>query len=101
MIVTTPDDVTEALAPLSQIERYAAPVAEEPEGEAGRSMLPPDESDRSLIVDALGPTPAEFDDVIRHTGLSASLVYLVLVERDIAGRLHRHPGGVVSLAICD
>jgi len=100
MIVTTPDDVTEGLAPLSQIERFAAPVAEEPEGEAGRSMLP-DESDRSLIVDALGPTPAELDDVIRHTGPSASLVYLVLVELNIAGRLQHHPGGVVSLAMGD
>lgn len=101
MIVTSPDDVTEALAPLSQIERYSAPVAEEPERQEGRSMLPPDESDRSLIVDALGPTPVEIDDIIRHTGLPASSVYLVLLELDIAGRLHRHPGGFVSLAMGD
>lgn len=64
-------------------------------------MLPPDESDRSLIVDALGPTPVEIDDVIRHTGLPASSVYLVLLELDIAGRLHRHPGSFVSLAMGD
>ncbi|MBW9113060.1 DNA-protecting protein DprA [Rhizobium cauense] len=101
MIVTSPDDVTEALAPLSQIERYSAPVAEEPERQEGRSMLPPGESDRSLIVDALGPTPVEIDDIIRHTGLPASSVYLVLLELDIAGRLHRHPGGFVSLAMGD
>ncbi|MEK1875528.1 MAG: DNA-processing protein DprA [Rhizobium altiplani] len=101
MIVTTPDDVTEALAPLSQIERYSTPVAEEPEREGGRSMLPPDESDRSLFVDALCPTPVEIDDIIRHTGLPAASVYLVLLELDIAGRLHRHPDGFVSLAIGD
>jgi len=101
MIVTTPDDVTEALAPLSQIERYSTPVAEEPEREGGRSMLPPDESDRSLFVDALCPTPVEIDDIIRHTGLPAASVCLVLLELDIAGRLHRHPGGFVSLAIGD
>jgi len=101
MIVTTPDDVTEALAPLSQIERSSVPVAEEPEREGGRSMLPPDDSDRSLIVDALGPTPVEIDDVIRHTGLPAASVYLVLLELDIAGRLHRHPGGFVSVAMGD
>ena len=64
-------------------------------------MLPPDESDRSLIVDALGPTPVEIDDIIRHTGLPAASVCLVLLELDIAGRLHRHPGGFVSLAIGD
>ena len=60
---------------------------------------PPDESDRARIVDALGPTPVEIDDIIRHTGLSASAVYLVLLELDLAGRLHRHAGGLVSLAI--
>ncbi len=101
MIVTAPGDVTEALAPLSRIEPYSAPVAEEPEREGGRSMLPPDESDRSLIIDALGPTPVEIDDVIRHTDLPAPSVYLVLLELDIAGRLHRHPGGFVSLAMED
>jgi DNA processing protein len=28
----------------------------------------------------------------------AQTVYLVLIELDLAGRLHRHPGGMVSLA---
>ena len=60
------------------------------------SRLPPDETDRARIVDALGPTPVEIDDIIRHTGLSAAAVYLVLLELDIAGRLHRHAGGLVS-----
>jgi DNA processing protein len=46
--------------------------------------LPPDETDRARIVDALGPTPVEIDDIIRHTGLIASAVYLVLLELDIA-----------------
>jgi DNA processing protein len=58
---------------------------------------PPNESDRARITDALGPTPVEIDDIIRHTGLSASAVYLVLLELDLAGRLHRHAGGLVSL----
>jgi DNA processing protein len=63
--------------------------------------LPPDDSERSLITEALGPTPVDIDDVIRHTGLTASSVYLVLLELDIAGRLHRHPGGLVSLAMLE
>jgi DNA processing protein len=99
MIVTAPDDVISALAPLSQLDLFTAPLAEEPERGGGSSLLPPDETDRARIVDALGPTPVEIDDIIRHTGLSASAVYLVLLELDIAGRLHRHPGGMVSIAM--
>jgi DNA processing protein len=99
MIVTSAEDVIVALAPLSQLDMFSAPLAEEPEHGAGLSLLPPDETDRARIVDALGPTPVEIDDIIRHTALSASAVYLVLLELDIAGRLHRHPGGLVSIAM--
>ena len=100
MIITSPQDVIEALAPLSQLDLFSAPVAEEPAGN-GTDLAPPDDSDRARIADALGPTPVEIDDIIRHTGLPAPSVYLVLLELDIAGRLHRHPGGMVSLAMGD
>jgi DNA processing protein len=95
MIVTSPEDVVEALAPLSQPDLFSLPSAEEPKREGSRMSLPPDETDRTLVIDALGPTPTEVDDIIRHTGLSASAVYLVLLELDMAGRLHRHVGGLV------
>lgn len=100
MIVTAPADVIEALAPLSRLDLFSTPVAEEP-GNTGTGMMPPDDSERARIIDSLGPTPVEVDDIIRHTGLPASAVYLVLLELDIAGRLHRHPGGSVSLAMGD
>ncbi len=61
----------------------------------------PSDSERARITDALGPTPVEVDDIVRHTGLAPSAVYLVLLELDIAGRLHRHPGGLVSIAMMD
>ena len=101
MIVTSPEDVVEALAPLSQPDLFFLPSAEEPKRESARMPLPPDETDRSLVIDALGPTPVEVDDIIRHTGLSASAVYLVLLELDMAGRLHRHAGGLVSISMAD
>jgi len=101
MIVTSPDDVVEALAPLAQPDLFSLPSAEEPKRESGRIVLPPDETDRTLVIDALGPTPVEVDDIIRHTGLSASAVYLVLLELDMAGRLHRHAGGQVSISMTD
>ncbi len=102
MIATSPGDIIEALAPLSEIDLFATPMAEEPGEDPGKPMLlPPDDNDRARIVDSLGPTPVEIDDIIRHTVLAAASVYLVLIELDLAGRLHRHPGGLVSLAMVD
>ena len=100
IVTTEAQDILQALAPVSRIDLFTPPQAEEPgEYEPGPMTPPPDENDRMRITDALGPTPVEIDDIIRHTGLSASAVYLVLLELDRAGRLHRHPGGLVSLAI--
>ncbi|WP_027486211.1 DNA-processing protein DprA [Allorhizobium undicola] len=97
-ITTEPRDVLEALSPLSNIDLFSPPQVEEPAYEESETWHePPDENERSRVVNALGPTPVEVDDIIRHTGLSASAVYLVLLELDIAGRLHRHAGGLVSL----
>lgn len=99
-IVTTGSaDVIEALAPLSQLNLFSATVVEEPDRNA--DMLPPDDDDRARLVSALGPTPVEVDDIIRHTGLPPSAVYLILLELDLAGRLHRHAGGLVSLSMQD
>ncbi|WP_276118561.1 DNA-processing protein DprA [Pararhizobium qamdonense] len=101
-VTTEAQDILQALAPLSRIDLFTPPQAEEPgEHDGGPMAPPPDANDRMRITNALGPTPVEIDDIIRHTGLAASAVYLVLLELDLAGRLHRHPGGLVSLSIGD
>ncbi|SIR16978.1 DNA processing protein [Rhizobium sp. RU35A] len=101
-VTTSAGDVLEALAPLSQLDLLANRVIDEPGAERSTDqMMPPDDSDRQRIAGALGPTPVEIDDIIRHTGLPASTVYLVLLELDLAGRLHRHVGGLVSLSMVD
>ncbi|QRY69564.1 DNA-processing protein DprA [Ensifer sp. PDNC004] len=98
IVTTGPDDVIEALAPLSQLE-LPLPGVREPDGQA-RAGVPASASDgdRAAVSTALGPTPVEIDDIVRHTGLSPAQVYLLLLELDLAGRLHRHPGGLVSVA---
>ncbi|MDO9415893.1 DNA-processing protein DprA [Pararhizobium sp.] len=96
-VTTSAQDVLEALAPISQLDLFSPPALGEPD-KTGGMALPPDDSARARITDALGPTPVETDDIIRHTDLPASVVYLILLELDLAGRLHRHPGGLVSLA---
>jgi DNA processing protein len=57
----------------------------------------PDSSDRTRIVDLLGPTPILLDDLIRMAGTSPAIVRTVLLELELAGRLERHGGGLVSL----
>lgn len=98
IVTTGPEDVLEALAPVSQLDLFEHQVIEEPE-RPDDAMLPPDDNVRHTIISALGPTPTEIDDIIRHTGLPAASVYLVLLELDLAGRLYRHPGGFVSISL--
>jgi DNA processing protein len=57
----------------------------------------PDATDRARIVDLLGPTPVLLDDLIRMAEASPAIVRTVLLELELAGRLERHGGGLVSL----
>ncbi|MBF0324650.1 DNA processing protein DprA [Magnetospirillum moscoviense] len=61
----------------------------------------PDESElahaRNLLLESLGPSPVTVDLLIRECQLSASVVSLVLLELELAGRLERLPGNQVAL----
>ena len=96
-IVTAVDDVLAELAPMAKRppetpEEIAEDERREPGGPGDA-----DESDRARVIAALGPTPVAIDEVIRFTGVGAPVVHLVLLELALAGRLERHPGGLVSL----
>lgn len=95
VLVTRPSDILDTLSPLAGPDLFGA---SEPPREEERQMSPaPDDSERGRIMESLGPSPVEIDDIIRHTGIPAAVIYMVLLELDIAGRLNRHPGGQVSL----
>lgn len=98
-IVTTDlDDVTSALRPIDGLpDTEGRGTVREPDRSTGPMTAPPDDTDRARIIDSLGTTPVEVDDIIRHTGLTHSAVQLVLLELDLAGRLHRHSGSQVSI----
>jgi DNA processing protein len=100
IVTTSSADVLDMLSPISQIDPSQDFVVEEPDKSAA-PLPPPDDNDRDRIISSLGPTPVDIDDIIRHTGLPAQWVYLVLLELDLAGRLYRHPGGMVSLVMQD
>jgi DNA processing protein len=57
----------------------------------------PAASDRVRIIDLLGPSPIGLDDLIRMADASPTIVRTVLLELELAGRLERHGGGLVSL----
>ncbi|TPW26126.1 DNA-processing protein DprA [Pararhizobium mangrovi] len=96
-MVTESADVLDALAPLGALPVEKRPSVAEPDM-TSFPAAPPDEGERSRIVDALDMTPVAVDALIQHTAAPTAAVHLVLLELDLAGRLHRHPGGLVSLA---
>ena len=63
----------------------------------GPPDIEPGEDERSRIISLLGPTPVSIDDLVRLSQTSPAIVRTVLLELEIAGRLERHGGGLVSL----
>ncbi len=93
-LVTGADDILQALAPLTSIERPSNLQAEEPPDFTDAPITA--QSDRARLLEALGPVPTSVDELIRHTGLHPAQVFMILLELDLAGLLERHPGGAVS-----
>jgi len=93
-IVTSPDDVIAELAPM--LKRGGPEEAEEPAEEPiGPASVGDDE--RQRVIDALGPSPVEIDEIMRFSRVRPAIVHLVLLELALAGRLERHPGQRVSM----
>lgn len=95
ILVTESRDVASHIAPLVGRQPQAAETFDEP---PDFSASPdPGDAERTLVLEALGPTPVAVDEIIGHTGLPPAQVFMVLLELDLAGRLERHPGGMVSI----
>ena len=92
-LVTEAADVTAVLRPI--LGQPLALSAEEPEPPS--PALEPGADERARIIALLGPTPVSIDDLVRLSGLSPAVVRTVLLELELAGRLERHGGGLVSL----
>jgi DNA processing protein len=56
-----------------------------------------DDAALELIAERLGPTPVAVDELVRQCHLSAAAVATLLLELELAGRVERHPGNLVSL----
>jgi DNA processing protein len=49
-----------------------------------------------MILEKLSPTPVAVDELVRQCQLSAAAVASLLLELELAGRIERHPGNLVS-----
>jgi DNA processing protein len=93
--VTETDDIVAVLRPIMGLE-LPAREPEPPDGEPlGDAEPAPDE--RSRVLALLSPAPVSIDDLVRLSKSSPRTVRIVLLELELAGRLERHGGGLVSL----
>jgi DNA processing protein len=92
--VTETADIVSVLQPIMERHEW---FVREPE----HDMLPEDsapaDDERTRIVSLLGPAPVGIDDLVRLAQSSPAVVRMVLLELEIAGRLERHGGALVSL----
>lgn len=94
MLITGAADVIAVVEPI--LGRPTVLSAEEPD--AGEYIArEPSADERERIIALLGPTPVAIDDLIRLSKSSPPIVRTVLLELEIAGRLERHGGSLVSM----
>ncbi len=93
-LVTEAADVISVLRPILG-QPIELPV-EEPESTAP-PLSEPGADERARLIALLGPAPVAIDDLVRLSGSSPAIVRTVLLELEIAGRIERHGGALVSL----
>jgi DNA processing protein len=102
-LAETAEDVLSQLGPLHQPHVpqhrvFTAPTAHAPSPSAGDSVEPAtDEAGLDLVLRLLGPTPVPVDELVRQCQLTAAVVASLVLELELAGRVERHPGNLVSL----
>ena len=96
--VTETSDIVSVLQPIMQEKELPVREPERRAEQAGGEDAEPAADERARIVGLLGPAPVSIDDLVRLSNSSPAVVRMVLLELEIAGRLERHGGGLVSLA---
>ncbi len=95
-LVTEAADVIHVLEPI--IGRDIDLPMREPDADDERPAdFEPSRDQRERVIALLGPSPASIDDLVRLSETSAAIVRTVLLELELAGRVERHGGGLVSL----
>ena len=94
-LVTSAIDVIEVLKPI--LGTTLPPVIREPVHDRETEPAQTDDPLRARVHRLLGTAPVSVDDLVREAKTSAAAVQNVLLELELAGRLERHGGGLVSV----
>jgi DNA processing protein len=94
--VTETADVISVVTPIMERREYFVREPEPSEGDMADGTEPAAD-ERARIVSLLGPAPVSIDDLVRLSNSTPTIVRMVLLELEIAGRLERHGGALVSL----
>jgi DNA processing protein len=92
--VTEADDIIAVLRPIIGTE---LPAREDESEREDSAQSEPAADERQRVIALLSPAPVSIDDLIRLSQTSSRVVRMVLLELEIAGRIERHGGGLVSL----
>lgn len=95
-LITGPADILDTLSRLQQrkiISEPKHPPALFPANDPDAGTL---DAARAALIPLLSAAPCGVDDLIAETKIPASVVQIVLLELELAGRLTRHPGNRVS-----
>ncbi|WP_299327272.1 DNA-processing protein DprA [Parasphingopyxis sp.] len=94
-LIQNADDVVSALRPFDGL------TVAEPDGDFDSEPVSPvvESQERERVTELLGPVSVPVDELIRQSGVAPAVVQTVLLELELAGRLERHAGGKVSVAL--
>lgn len=95
-LVRSAEDVLEAIAAFFAPVRGAPDPATPPDSAAG--LVPGDAAEDRLLA-LIGPAPVAEDVLTRSLDLSPAAVSATLLDLELAGKVVRHPGGLVSRAV--
>jgi len=102
VIEALPERSADAPPPQAEMPLDAAPAPKpqpQPQPEAPRRSLRETAALHGQILARLGPSPLAEDQLIRDLSSPAQAVTPALVALELDGRITRHPGGLVSLAV--
>ena len=100
-LINGAEDVIEDLSPMSPLSLTTSPdqisLFETIEERNEMDFVEIEQSDRSRILDALGPHSVEIDELVRATELPSRIVQAILLELELAGKVRNDGAQKVHL----
>ncbi|MGB0410551.1 MAG: DNA-processing protein DprA [Pikeienuella sp.] len=100
-LIRNADDIEEALAAPRTLAMHAYPGHDDPGVLTPASEVPRDTNAADLVerlAGLIGTAPVDIDAITRDLAADPAHVAEALLELDLAGRIERHPGGMVALS---